>query len=81
VYLELADSKTSQQERLALELTFQEDCDTLVQLTNGDEIEIVGNYRSFDKSPCNLGPLFNVILIDLIDNDYVEDPKEESSFD
>lgn len=78
-YLEISDSKTAQNQRQILELTFQEDCDTLVSLVTGDEIEITGNFRSFDDSPCKLGPLFNVIWINQIDNEYVEDPKEEPS--
>jgi len=78
-YLEIGDSKTFQKQRQVLELTFQEDCDTLVSLIAGDEIEITGNFRSLDESPCNLGPLFNVIWIDLAENEYIQDPEEESA--
>lgn len=48
-----------------LELTFQEISDP--GIAEGSKLEITGNFRLHDKSPCRIGPLFNVIIFDVID--------------
>jgi hypothetical protein len=63
--LELGEEDAVRAKCAILELTFQEIEDP--GIPEGSKLEVTGNYRLFDRSPCQLGPLFNVIIFDIIE--------------
>lgn len=79
-FLELSKADAVKAEYEILELTFQEMENP--GIPEGSTLEVTGNYRLLDKSPCGLGPLFNVIVFDIIDEgEFTDEHRSEVRID
>jgi hypothetical protein len=78
--LKLIEENSGGTNARVIELTFQELENP--RIADGSKIEVFGNYRIFEKSPCELGPLFNVIVYKILDSDStLESPRTEVCLD